>query len=242
MRPRFRQGEVVRAVTAAGAALPTGSEAVVEEITGPNDEGSGWMVTLRIAGAGGGDSLVLVAEAALEPTGLVEDERGERVPLAERPEQEELRDCIELRLFTEITDGIEAARVAETIERELVELLGGATVSIEAERHWSEPYNYELGVTINPLDDPVEALRRLTAAGGESWLSCRDDGWRCDLWWSDAAHEDASLIVPEVHGAELAFLPWRSPRRRPDDERPLVVVNVPDQPGSGDSEPGDEEP
>jgi hypothetical protein len=163
---------------------------------------------------------------------MAEDARGERVILDEHTPPDERRDCIELRLFTEITDGIDAARVAETIERELVELLGGAAVTIEAERHWSEPYNYELGVTIHPLDDPVEALRRLIDAGGDGWLSCRDDGWRCDLWWSDAADEDDSLIVPEVHGAELSFLPWRSPRRRPDDERPLVVVDVrePDQP------------
>ena len=236
MRPRFRQGEVVRVVATAGDALPAGSEGVVEDVAGPNDEGSGWLVTLRITGGGNGDSLVLVPEAGLEPTGLAEDERGERVPLVERPAPDELRDCIELRLFTEITDGIDAARIAETIERGLVALLGGATVSIEAERHWSEPYNYELGVTINPLDDPVDALRLLTEAGGEGWLSCRDDGWRCDLWWSDAADADATLIVPEVHGAELAFLPWRSPRRRPDTERPLVVVNV------LDPEPGDEEP
>ncbi len=95
-------------------------------------------------------------------------------------------------------------------------------------------------MTINPLDDPVEALRRLTDAGGDGWLSCRDDGWRCDLWWSNAIDEDAVLIVPEVHGAELAFLPWRSPRRRPDEERPLVVVD--DVPGATlDPEPGDEE-
>lgn len=237
MKPRFRHGEVVRVTGVAAGAPPLGSEGVVEDVAGPTEDGTGWAVTLRFADGGGGDSLVLLSEADLETTGVAEDEHGKRVPLEGRPLAEELRDCIELRLFTEIVDGIEAARVAETIEHELVELLGGASVSIEAERHWSEPYNYELGVTIHPLDDPVEALRRLSEAGGDGWLSCRDDGWRCDLWWSDAADAEATLIVPEVHGAELAYLPWRSPRRRPDEERPLVAVNVPLDPEARDEEP-----
>ena len=233
-----------------------GTEAVVEEVAGPTEDGSGWAVTLNLQD--GGDSLAELPEADLEPTGLAEDERGGRVMLEGLGPTEELRDSIELRLFTEIADGIDAARVATTIEQELAELLGGATVTIEAERHWSEPYNYELGVTIHPLDDPADALRRLTEAGGDCWLSCRDDGWRCDLWWSNAGDEDVHLIVPEVRGAELSFLPWRSPRRRPEDERPLVAVNLqgqleyPDEPAYpdpelpdteiSDAEPGDEEP
>ena len=58
------------------------------------------------------------------------------------------------------------------------------------------------------------------------------------------------LIVPEVHAAEIAFIPWSSPARRPPDERPLVPVAVADdEPDeqldldqeSGDAEAGDEE-
>ena len=124
-------------------------------------------------------------------------------------------DLLELRLFTEITDGIEAARVAERIEQELVDLLGGATVTIEAERHWSEPYNYELAVGVTPHGDAIEALEILAEAGGNGWLACSDDGWRCDLWWSSARDPDAMLVVPEVHGAEVAFIPWSDPSRRP---------------------------
>ncbi len=119
-------------VRAPGAEPPPGSEGIVEDVAGPNEDGTGWAVTLRLADAGAGDSLVLLSEADLEPTGLAEDEHGERMILEQRPPPEERRDCIELRLFTEITDGIEPARLAERIERELVELLGGAGVSIEA--------------------------------------------------------------------------------------------------------------
>ena len=82
------------------------------------------------------------------------------------------------------------------IERELTDLLGGATVSTEAERHWSEPYNYELAVTVMPHGDPVEALEILAEAGGNGWLACSDDGWRCDLWWSATRDPDAMLVVP----------------------------------------------
>jgi hypothetical protein len=237
MKTQFRPGEIVRV---AG----TGREAVVEEISGPNETGSGWNLTIRLAPEGDRDSLAVVGEDELEPTGLAEDAGGERVPVGALPPAEEPRDCIELRFFTEITDGIDAARIAAEIEEDLVELLGGATITTEAERHWSEPYNYELAVTVVPSKAPVDAVRRLAKAGEGGWLACRDDGWRCDLWWSATRDPDAILIVPEVHAAELAFIPWSSPARRPEEERPLVAVTVPDDEDDyddSDAEAGDEE-
>jgi hypothetical protein len=235
VKPRFRPGEIVR--------MGESGEAVVEEVAGPNEEGTSWLLNLRVPG--GGDEPVVVDEDEVEPTGLAENEVGERVPLgADDPGDDEPADRLELRLFTELTDGIEAARVAETIERELADLLGGATVTIEAERHWSEPYNYELAVSVIPHGDPVDALEILAEAGGAGWLAYADDGWRCDLWWSSSRDPDAMLVVPEVHGAEVAFTPWSDPSRRPADDRPLVVVAVaddePEEPEL-DPEPGDEE-
>jgi hypothetical protein len=257
MKPRFRQGEIVRVLRAREEAALPGSEGLVEEIAGPNDDGTGWSVTVRLGDSGGADALVLFAEEELETTGMGENERGERTILEDLPLPGDPRNRLELRLFTEITDGIDAARVAEAIERELVELLGGAAVTIEAERHWAEPYNYELGVVVHPLDNPVDALRLLAELGGGGWIACRDDGWRCDLWWSAARDEGAVLLAAEVHGAEVAFLPWSSPVRRPVEERPLVAVELPesvdepdyDEPEAeaeaeeelGDPEPGDEE-
>jgi hypothetical protein len=239
MKPRFRPGEVVRI-----AGTPT-DEAVVENVAGPNEEGTGWLLTLRLGSAGDAREPVVVGEGSVEPTGLTENDAGERVPLGAGPAAEDPGDRLELRLFTEITDGIDAARVAETIERELTDLLGGASVSTEAERHWSEPYNYELGVTVIPHGDPVEALEILAEAGGNGWLACSDDGWRCDLWWSATRDPDAMLIVPEVHGAEILYLPWSDPTRRPVDDRPLVVVAVaddePEDPDHSDPQAGDEE-
>ncbi len=223
MGPNFRPGEIVRVA---------GEEAVVVEIEGPNDAGTGWNVAVRLGGARETDSLVLLGEDALEPTGLAENQRGERMPLDAEPAA---LDCVELRLFTEITDGIDAARVAGEIEEELVELLGDAAVSTEAERHWSEPYNYELTVTIVPAGAAVEALRAVARAGEGGWIACTDDGWRCELWWSATRDPDAILIVPEVHSAEVALTPWSDPSRRADDERPLVTVE------SSDLEAGDEE-
>jgi hypothetical protein len=238
MRPRFRPGEIVRI---AGTAA---EEAVVEEIAGPNEDGTGWVLTLRLAGAGSPGEPVVLEESEVEPTGLAENDAGERVPLDAEAAGEPC-DRLELRLFTEIADGIEAARVAETIERELADLLGGATVSTEAERHWSEPYNYELAVTVVPDGDPVEALEILAEAGGNGWLACSDDGWRCNLWWNSSRDPDAMLVVPEVHGAEVVFLPWSDPSRRPVDDRPLVVVAVaddePEEPDGLDPQSGDEE-
>ena len=194
-----------------------GSEGVVEEIAGPDEEGTGWSVTVRI-GEGGRHRFARAASPrtiSRRPgwarTTAASGSSSSSLPLPGDP-----RNRLELRLFTEITDGIDAARVAETIERELVELLGGAEVTIEAERHWSEPYNYELGVIVHPLDNPVDALRLIAEAGGRGWIACRDDGWRCDLWWSATRDEGAVLLAHEVHGAEVAFLPWTSPARRPE--------------------------
>jgi hypothetical protein len=230
MRSQFRPGEIVRIVGAPGLTTAPRQEAVVEEVAGPNDEGSGWLLTLRLCDETGGDTMVVLDEEDLEATGYGESGAGERVVLEAGGEDEpEPRDCLELRLFTEIADGIEAARVAHTIEQELAALLGGATVSTEAERHWSEPFNYELAVSVVPDADPVEALQILAEAGGEGWLACRDDGWRCELWWSATRDPDAMLIVPEVHAAEIAYLPWSTPSRRREADRPLVSVDVPQE-------------
>ncbi len=241
----------------ADSALPEG-EAVVEDVAGPNEEGTGWNVTVRIGEPGSGD-LVAVSESALETTGLALDEKGDRVPVDERPGPEELRDRIEMRLFTALADGIAAARVAEAIEGELLAVLAGATVAIVAERHWSEPYNYEFAVTVEPLDDADDALSWLALVGDGGWIASRDDGWRFDLWWSGGPGTDSVFLTPDVHGVELSFLPWRSPQRRPESERPLVNVllraGLEDPPeasdeadagfdldaGELDVEPGDEE-
>jgi hypothetical protein len=222
VKPQFRRGEIVRV---AG----TGEEAVVEEVAGPNDDGTGWNVIVRLPGTAARDSLTMLAEDALEPTGLAHDEGGQRVPVGVLPATAEARDRIELRLFTEITDGIDAARIASEIEEELIELVGDADVSTEAERHWADPFNYELTVTVVPAERAVEAMGVLAKAGEGGWLAYRDDGWRCDLWWSASRDPDAILIVPEVHAAEIVFVPWSSPARRPEEERPLVAVAVPDE-------------
>jgi hypothetical protein len=168
------------------------------------------------------------------------------VPLTQLATPEELRDRIELRLFTKITNGITAARVADEIEAELLGLMRGAAIAIVAERHWSEPYNYELAVRIEPLDDPVEVINYLSLMGEGGWISVDDDGWRFELCWSVPADEEAVFLAPEIHGAQVTFLPWRSPRRRPEAERPLMSVllrpgiDADGAPGS-DSEAGDEE-
>ncbi len=239
----------MRVAPAPGEAARLRNEGVVEDVSGPTEDGTGWELTVRIGAPGVGDELVSVAESELEATGLALDERGQRVPLSQRPGPEQPGDRIELRLFTEIVDGIAAARAAEEVERELLAVLAGSSVAIVAERHWSEPYNYEFAVSVEPLDDPIEALGWLALMGDGGWISSRDDGWRFDLWWSGARDGESVFLVQDVHSAEVSFRPWRSPRRRPESERPLLAVlmraglNDPAEadPGDLDAEPGDEE-
>lgn len=229
---------------APGPSALAGSEGVVEEVAGPNDDGSGWSVTVRIGPEG--SRLVTVRESELRSTGMALDDRGRRVPTRERPAPDELSDRIELRLFTEIADGIAAARAAAAVEVELEALAPGASISTVAERHWSEPYNYEFTLTLEPAGEPVEALQRLAHLGDGHWIACRDDGWQVDLWWSADGTEGGVFLTPEIHGAELCYRPWGSPRRRPESARPLISVRVRaglSEPGGGpsDAEAGDEE-
>jgi hypothetical protein len=211
-------------------------EGVVDELVGPDEAGAAWTFSVWVNDPkSGGRSFWVVGERELEPTGFAETVDGRRVPLAAAPVARERRTALFLRLATSLTDSSHAAQVAEQIEETIRDLIGPCRISVEAERHWAQPYNYELEVTVEPLGDPVHALRRLAEEGEDCWLSCRDDGWRCDLWWSRQDDDVGTLfLVSEVHGAEVAFLPWESPARRPETERPLVVVQVTD----GYDEPG----
>jgi hypothetical protein len=194
---------VVRQPEGVRAAL---GEGVVEDVVGPSEDGAGWAVSVRIS-----DALWVLPEDDLESTAAHSEPQPERI------------DTLQLRLVTVLVDGVEAAAVAERIDEELRAVVGPAILSIEAERHWLEPYTYEFDVTVRPLGEAVAALRALVAVGRRGWLSCRDDGWRCDLWWN-AEDDEPGFLVPEVRGAEVTFLPWGSPARRPEGERPLISV------------------
>jgi hypothetical protein len=194
----LRQGEDAR-ITAA--------EGTVEDVVGPADEGDGWAVSVRVGGG-----LLVFAEddlQAVAPGAVGGPERS---------------DTIVLRLVTALTDGVEAAQIAEQIDESVRALAGPAIVEIAAERHWADPFHYEFDVIVRPLRAAVDAFRELVTAGASGWISCNDDGWRCDLWW-DAEDDDApGYLVPEVRGAEVSYLPWSSPVRRPEADRPLVSV------------------
>jgi hypothetical protein len=218
VKPRFREGEIV-------FLEGTDAEGVVEDVHGPDDEGLGWAVSVWVEDPGRGRSMWVVSEADLEPTGFAEGPDGRRIRVNTVPPAAERRTTLQFRIVTAITESVEAAEVAETIEHVLRDLVGHCRISVEAERHWADPYHYELDVAVEPYGDAVEALQIVAEAGGEGWLSCVDDGWRCTLWWS-RPDDDSLFLVPEVAGAEVAFLPWDDPSWRPESERPLVAVEV----------------
>ena len=226
MKPRFREGEIVTLVGGSGAAR---AEGVVEEIAGPDEDGTGWAVTVRVAQAVGAQAIWIVPENELAATGFAEGPEGERLPVAAIPPAAERRTMLFIRVATDLTDSAEAARTAEGIEATLRDLVGHCRIAIEAERHWADPYTYELDISVEPRGDAIDALQILADAGADGWLSCVDDGWRCQLWWS-RPYDDAIFLAPEVHGAEVSFLPWDDPSRRPESERPLVAVEADELP------------
>jgi hypothetical protein len=225
MRPRFREGEIVRLSSRLGAGT---DEGVVDDVAGPDEAGTRWLVSLWIDDPGrGGRSLWVVPEDELEPTGLAETHDGSRVPVDALPSALERRSAVTLRVVTPLTDSGVAAQVAERIEHAIHELVGPCRLSVEAERHWSDPYHYELDLVVEPEGDPVAAMHAFAEEGAGGWLSCTDDGWRCSLWWS-RPDDDAVFLAPEIGGAEVSYVPWDDPSRRPEDERPLVAVQLAD--------------
>jgi len=220
MKPRFREGEIVRLTG-------TDAEAVVDEVAGPDDDGLGWAVSLWVDVPDRGRTVWVLPETDLRSTGFAEGPDGERIPVNAVPPAAERRTALQLRVVTSVIDSAVAAQVAENIEESLRDLVGHCRIAIEAERHWADPYHYELDVAVEPYGDPVEALQIVAEAGGDGWLSVLDDGWRCNLWWS-RPDEDSIFLAPEISGAEVSFLPWDDPSRRPESERPLVAVEVGD--------------
>ena len=201
---------------APGDAARHGARPSSRRSPGPNDDGTGWAGDapgLHVRAAG--DSIWSCSPRTTSSRpGFAEGPDGERVPLDAVPPAAERRppasSCASSPPSPTAIDAPRRSR--RTIEQELRDLVGGADrISIEAERHWAEPYHYELDVAVEPHGDPVEALQILAEAGGDGWLACRDDGWRCDLWWSSTRDPDAMLLVPEVHAAPRS----RSSRGRP---------------------------
>ena len=220
MKPRFREGEIVRLH---GSVV----EGVVDDIAGPDDDGLGWAVQVWVDDPDRGRSIWILAETDLQATGFAEGPDGERMPVNGVPPAAERRSLLQIRVVTTVIDSAVAAAVAENIEESVRDLVGHCRISIEAERHWADPYQYELDVAVEPFSDPVEALQIVAEAGGEGWLSVLDDGWRCNLWWS-RPDEDSIFLAPEITGAEVSFLPWDDPSRRPESERPLIAVEAGD--------------
>src|SRR4051812_9915530 len=207
IKPRFREGQIVRIRRQPDGARTPLEEGVVEEVVGPTEAGTGWALAVRV-----GKALWVLPEDDL-------DGATQGSPPPERV------DTVELRLVTEIADSVEAAQAAERIDAIVRGIVGPSILDIEAERHWAEPFFYELLVSVRPLGAALGAFRALADAGDDGWLSCRDDGWRCDLWWS-ADDDEPGYLVPEVRGAEVSFLPWSSPAVRPEAERPLVMLST----------------
>ena len=106
----------------AGARSPLG-EGIVEDVVGPTEDGAGWAVSLHV-----GDELCVLAEDDLEAVVVHPDPSPERV------------DTLELRLVTELADGVEAARAADRIDEEIRGVITSkGTLDVLLETGWIRP-------------------------------------------------------------------------------------------------------
>ena len=146
-----------------------------------------------------GRTVWVLAETDLRVDRLRRGPRRRAHPGQRRAARGRAAHALQLRVVTSVIDSAVAAQVAENIEESLRDLVGHCRIAIEAERHWADPYHYELDVAVEPYGDPVEALQIVAEAGGDGWLSVLDDGWRCNLWWS-RPDEDSIFLAPEISG------------------------------------------
>ena len=69
MKPRFREGEIVRLTG-------TDAEAVVDDVAGPDDDGLGWAVSLWVDVPDRGRTVWVLPETDLQSTGFAEGPDG----------------------------------------------------------------------------------------------------------------------------------------------------------------------
>jgi hypothetical protein len=224
--PRFREGEVVRVERLGEGwksedAWVIGQEAVIHSISNPNERGTSWLYLVWIdEPEPTGRVLWVVDQSDLTSLGLLEHDDGRRDPLPASPSPDEMHDEIYLRLVTDIRDETAARHVADAAAAALRRLVRVQTLDVEAERHWHEPFYYEVRLRLEVEGDVLAAFDRIIAEADSGWTRVDDDGWRCDGTWSQRDAESGSVLLdPQVEYAEIVASPWETVERRPAAQR-----------------------
>ena len=217
-----------------------GAEGVVSQYYEPSEDCSRWLLFVELPYPDGHEDSMLdgqpvtlaavLAEDDLESTGFQAGGDGSRQPLDPTPPSE-LRDELQLSLmlFPEQIRGRAAARgFADALLpriRALVEL-DEISYSVAYERLGTLP-TAQIGFRLAPVGSGFAAFQALGACVDSGWYSSDDDGWRCELYWSqEYANEGTVFLAPEVDSAVIQLEPWTSLARRPASER-LPEVHEP---------------
>lgn len=194
-------------------------EGVIAELQYPTADGERWCYSVWVEDRATGDrSLRVLDEEQFESVGSVEDEDGRRKPLGQVAAPVELRNSIQLRLVTNITEQPLAERAAQEIAERLESMFDSRKLETALTRHDGEPFNYELHATVEPRSDSLGAFDSLMNACDESGLESWDDGWSCEFAWQKS-DLDGAFLDPAVESAKVSLSPWDSRRRRPESDR-----------------------
>lgn len=216
----FQDGDLVRIVElpdwiAEEAPGLLGSEAVVLGYSGPNEEGTGWEVSLSVDDSASptGLRVWVLEERQIAATGWRVDHLGHRSTIGLRTPQVS-SDEVHLRLATLLTTDEEAMAFERDVRTSLSAFVAEDRIATAIARRREPEFEIELYAALPADGGAIELYNRILALAGTGWDDCDDDGWRRDREWQSAAASGATFIHPAVYYAEIGARPWSSPTRR----------------------------
>ena len=244
MRPRFREGEIVRVAVPVERFGPeeswlSGAEAVARTYLWANEAGDGWILhvaldppehvwaeefaELGLSYEGSRTHLYAFEEDDLEPTGFQQDQQGRRRPLDPTP-ADERGDEITVVCRCRRRQGRD---VSGDVAARLQALVSHAQLTVRRDPHDprlgrvdDDHDAFEVAILVEPNNAGLAAFDAIVGTVDSGFYTCEDDGWKCQYYWhSEWADPDAIFLAAEVENAQIHLEPWSSPRRRPPDER-----------------------
>lgn len=239
MKPRFREGEVVRVVEVSGGRYKSerwwmlGAEGVVSEYCEPDEDCSGWLLFVDLhdlpeehGARRYHDNIVFGAallEDDLESTGLQQNRKGERRPLDRTPLPEVMDKLgLSAMLLPESVRGRAATReLCQRLIPTLHALVDTSEIAYEVDyRPLGGKFYASFHMTLETGSNGFPAFKALAGLVDSGWYSSDDDGWSCGLSWNARyANPNTVFLAPGIDDVGFELRPWSTLGRRPEAER-----------------------